>query len=252
MAFSVTATKQATDDLGLFNSEEIMWLPMDPGVAFTRGEFASMSNGVLIAGAADAQCPIRVLATKTASAATGNAFTSPRGLDVANRTADLTLMPCQVLANKEPMFRTKMGNYVDETVVTYSAASRYIECTTGFGADDRPNGAVAYVYEGAGAGEFNVVEDYDHAGGAVNLMLVFHRPFTATLDTTSKVVVFGSDGGAAAISFLGGSGLKDKDEIDVDEVTALDYVHMLNWKTLADFLPKGHTRLARYHTVYNA
>lgn len=109
--------------------------------------------------------------------------------------------------------------------------------TTGFGSDNYGIGAIAYVYEGPGKGEINVVEDYDHTGGTVELMVVFHRPFNATLTSSSKLIFLTGKNAASdgRPSILGRMDLNTSKLWDMDDgyddgnfVTLMDFLDVAN------------------------
>ena len=240
MAFSQTSLSYCQPQRR-FIDDEIVWLQGDPGVTYHKDAACAMSGGVLIAATDSLDAKFFPVRDVVCSAATGNAFTNPKDLFPGNPTTDTTWIPCRVLTSGSPSVRTvKLYGYADETVVTYSAGSKYIQCTTGFGADDRPNGSIVYVYEGPGQGEVNVVEDYDHAGGATNLLLELHRPFKATLTTASKFIVLGSTAAANAASFWGLGDLYDVDQVDViDGADDGNYIFAYSARTCVEYLKHG-------------
>ena len=177
---------------------EVFWLPGDPGVTFTRGNAYIYTDGVLVA-ASDSSAGPHFYPTRTVTcAAASTPFTKPADLkEHDNATDETTLIPCTV-GGLNAGTDVKLANYVnyqDETVVSYTASTRAIAMTTGLGADDRSQGSLVFIYEGPGAGEWNVIESYDHSGGAAALLMVCHRPFSATLTTSSKFIVLGSAAG---------------------------------------------------------
>lgn len=184
---------------------EVMWVPGDPGVTYTKGDLVQASGGVLILGTDSANTMVGVVEKTVVCPANTQAFPNPgQAYPPSLDAAEKTLIPIRPLVPVgTPVLKATFAGQADETVVTYSAASRYIGCTTGFGADDRPNGALVYVYEGPGKGEVNVVEDYDHANGNVELELILHRPFNATLTAASKFIVLAQTGSAVAQGFFG-------------------------------------------------
>lgn len=252
MAFSVTSIGGGNRDARHLGYGEVFWLPGDPGVSYVTNSRYSFSGGVLIAATDSLQAPFRPIRNVTCAANT-TAFTAPKDLDPAASTQDTTLIPCVIEAIAGvPIVTSTIANYTDIGVTTYSAANRYVESDTSFGADDRPNGGLAYVYEGTGMGEFNVVEDYDHAGGNVAQELIFHRPFSATLDTTSKLIVLGSTAAANAVGLMGRLDLKDLNEADViDGVGDGNYFVCQGWKELPETLAIGHLRLALSAAIFS-
>jgi len=251
MAFSVT-TLLGFPSHRYTGKGEVFWLPGDPGVTFTRRSRYALSNGVLVAATDSAANAIfRPIRTVTAAAAS-TPFTKPADLDPAAQTADTTLIPCEVdIPDGVALQRGKINGHADETVVDYTASTRAIGCTTGFGADDRPNGALVYVYEGPGIGEWNIVEDYDHADGASELLLICHRKFDATLTTSSKFIVLASQAAANGLTLWGRCDLADEDELDVtDGADDGDYVIAASWQDLQEYGSIGHLPFASVASIY--
>jgi hypothetical protein len=147
------------------------------------------------------------------------------------------LIPCGV-----PIHRVTFADHKDETVISYSAASVYIAETTGHTADDYPNGALVYVYEGPGAGEWNVVDDYDHAGGAVELLLQLHRKFNATLTSASKFIVVTGEGASnKGVGFFGRTGVQTSTGIAIevdDHADNGDLMVYLDARDASEYLSK--------------
>ena len=230
-----------------------MFLPGDPGVTYTKGELCSFSNGVLIAGTdSAANAVFRVDKTVVCPAATQE-FVKPADIiDYRDTDIQKTLVQCTVMVTGgAPVYLANIKNYQDETVVSYDAATRAVEETTGHGADDRPNGALVYVYEGPGIGEVNIIEDYDHTGGAAELLLTMHRKFAATLTTSSKYIVLASTAAANAVSLFGRVDLADADEIDVaDGGDDGDYVVYCSWHHIAHYLALGQLPIINRMALY--
>lgn len=217
MALTATAS-QGFEDLHKASGDEVFLLPGDPGVTFVKGDKVVITNGVLALADGDSNSFLKVLKTVACPAAT-QAFPHPFNA-IDDNDEDKTLVPVRVTTLNEgtQIEKVTFSGHYDDTVVSYTAGTRAIACTTGMGADDRPNGGILYVYEGAGAGEVNVVEDYDHTGGAAELLLICHRPFKATLDTTSKFIVLGGEAAASAgIAFMGLVDPGDEDSIHVND-----------------------------------
>lgn len=196
-------------------------LPGDPGVTFAEGDLVIVTNGVLVLATDSAEAVARVAKSVVCPAAT-TGFPAPRELDYCNFDGDsknLALIPVEPLvAAGTKVLKATFKNHYDDTVVSYTANTRAIACTTGMGADDRPNGGILYVYEGTGAGQVNVVEDYDHTGGAAELLLICHRAFDVALDSTSKFIVVGGEAAAdRGVTFLGRVDVADEDEIDASD-----------------------------------
>ena len=243
MALTATAS-QGMEPVRLTSAEEIMYLPGDPGVTYTRGDSVYMNGswgtatagveGLLQVTPADGTVQIGTVTRTTVCPANTQAFPGP-GLHnpIEWAAEDKTLVPVKVsVAAGVQVYKCTFASHKDDTVVTYSASSRYIEETTGHGTDDYPNGALVYVYEGPGAGEINVVDDYDHTGGATELLLQLHRPFVATLTSASKIIVLTGEAAAnRGISLFGRIAQKDVNELD-----AADGANDGKWVVFADFL----------------
>lgn len=239
MALTATAT-QGFEHLRQTSGEEIFWLPGDPGVTFTEGDEVANSNGVLILATDSLANTIGQVAKSVVSPAATQNF--PRAADfdpVRYETEDKCLVPVRLrVPGNVKVSKATFKNHKDDTVITYDAATRAIACTTGFAADDYPNGGLLYVYEGPGAGEVNIVEDYDHTGGAAELLLICHRAFKATLTSASKfIVVSGEAVATRGVHLLGRIDGADSNELDAaDGADDGDYVVVADWRSIAKFL----------------
>ena len=254
MSFAATALSNV-EFLRRTTSNEIMWLPGDPGVTFTKGQMCSLSGGVLIAGTdSAANAYFRVNKTVVCPAAS-QAFVKPSDMkDHRNEAKDKTLVQVEVMVpGGVPVYLGNIKNWCDETVVSYTASTRAIAETTGHTADDYPNGALVYIYEGPGIGEVNVVEDYDHTGGAAELLLILHRATSATLTTSTKFIVLSEDDtGANGVTLFGRVDLADDDEIDVaDGASDGDYVVYMDWRQAAHYLALGQVPIINRMALYS-
>jgi len=253
MSFAATAL-QNVQFLRKTSANEVMFLPGDPGVTFTKGDLCTLSGGVLILGTDSAANGVfRVDKTVVCPAATQE-FVMPS--DVQDHRAldkDKTLVQVQVMVpDGAPVYLGNIKNWTDETVVSYTASTRAIAETTGHGADDRPNGALVYVYEGPGIGEVNVVEDYDHTGGAAELLLITHRKFKATLTTSSKYIVLAPTTAANGVGLFGRVDMADNDEIDVkDGADDGDYVIYCDWRMIGHYLALGQVPIINRMSLYS-
>lgn len=184
---------------------EVMYVPGDPGVTFTEGDLVIPSVGVAVLCTDSANTMVGRVEKTVVCPAASQAFPAPGQVYPPGDTAAMkTLIPIRPLVPVgTPVLKATFAGHQDETVVSYTESTRAIACTTGFGADNRPNGAFVYVYDGPGKGEINVVESYDHSGGAAALLLVCHRPFNATLTSDSKFIVLSQTSGAVAQGFFG-------------------------------------------------
>lgn len=242
MALTATAT-QGFQPYRLTAERETIHVPGDPGVTYTRGDqcVVTVGEGVLTLGAANEGGVVgRVARTVVAPAAT-TAFPKPADFDPADINSDAQKCLVEIELNLPsglPVYLATFKNHFDETVVSYTASTRAVEMTTGFTADDYVNGAIAYVYEGPGIGEVNVVEDYDHTGGAAELLAIFHRPFNATLTTASKMIILaGEAAGSRGTGILGRCESADEDELTVNQgANDGDWVILMDWREAAGHL----------------
>jgi hypothetical protein len=130
------------------------------------------------------------------------------------------------------------------------------------GADDRPNGALLYVYgnvvAGDASGELNIVDDYDHTGGAVELMINPHRAFNSTSGTPATSTFICLSGEAAAtggVGFFTTVDLADKDNLTVANGAADgagEFCTFWDWKTAYEYLPKGQILVIPKRYVFNS
>lgn len=241
MAFSAETSQTGVRVHRRVADKEILLLPGDPGVTFYKNDYVAQSGGVLIAATDSLANAIgRVVKTTVCPAAT-QAFPIPGpggGISDLDGEAAKTLIPIEVdVPAGVKVMRWPITGYCDETVVSYTASTRAVALTTGFGTDNYGIGALAFVYEGTGKGELNIVEDYDHADGAAELLCIFHRAFNATLDTTSKLIFLtgknaASDGRSC---ILGRMDIYDKDQMHVDDgyddgnyITFMDFMDAAN------------------------
>jgi hypothetical protein len=242
MALTATAT-QGFEYHRRVEDREILYVPGTAGTTYDEGDLVTMATSGLIAAATANQMPVARVTKRTVVAAQTVAFPVGAGYsflpdsDVDGKM--LSLVPVAPLCPiGSHLLRATFKDHKDDTVISYSASSRYIAATTGFAADDYPNGALVYVYEGPGAGEVNLVEDYDHTGGTVEKMLVLYRPFVATLTSASKFIVLSGEAASTrGIHQLGNIGVADEDELETDD-HANDGKFLLyeSWERLAALL----------------
>lgn len=257
MALTATVSPQGFEWEREVACGEVMWVPGDPGVTFTKGDLVEMSGGVLILGTDSANTMVGVVQKTVICPAATQAFPLPgQAYPASQAEAEKTLIPIRPLVPVgTPVLKATFAGHQDETVVSYTANTRAIACTTGFGADDRPNGALLYVYDGPGKGEVNVVEDYDHAGGAAELLLICHRAFNATLTTSSKFIVLSQTGGAVAQGFFGrldsdamGDGKLDLTDGQDDG----DFTILMDYRKAKDYLDNLTLPVIRSSMLYSA
>lgn len=242
---ALTATDFNITPFRLTSGEEIFWLPGDPGVTYTKGEFVAQgatggSAGLIIRAADSNADPIGSVMKTTVCPANTQAWPRASQFDPVRWNAqEKCLVPIKLsVPAGVQVYKATFANHIDDTVISYSAASLYIAATTGHTADDYPNGALIYVYEGPGAGEVNIVDDYDHTGGAAELLVQLHRPFQATLTSASKYIVLTGEGASAkGISLLGRMDLDDEDAMDAsDGANDGDFVVFMDWLSAPGFL----------------
>lgn len=241
--------------------EEVVWLPGDPGVTYTRGDAVTMgrtvagSGGVLVRSTGGSVAnPLGAVQKTVICPANTQAFPA---LDKIALDDDSAASKCLVKVRLwvnagVRIFKVTFAGQVDDTVISYSAASLYIAGTTGHGADDRPNSAMIYVYEGPGAGEVNFVDDYDHTGGAVELLLQVHRPFATALTSASKYIVTSGEAAAnAGISLFGRIDDKDENELEtIDGADDGDYVVYGDYRTIGTYLKNLTLPVIKRQDIY--
>jgi hypothetical protein len=249
---ALTATASAGfENVGFATGEEIFLLPGDPGVTYTKGDTvtpgaiggsASGADGVLsrcTAGALASTAIGTVMRTTICPSKTTGFPTSSQLNTIENATDDQCLIPVKMwVAKGAPIYEVTFADHKDDTVITYTAATPQVALTTGLSADDYPAGAVVYVYTGTGAGQMNIVDSYDHTGGAAEKMLVFHRAFQTALDSTSKMIILSGEGAVVTgIQFFGGIDMKDSTQLQADDGSNDgDFVLFMDWRQGAALL----------------
>lgn len=223
MPLTASKVSQGVEFHRATESNEVMFVPGTVSTTYEEGDFCTVSSaGLLVKATANAAAIVRV-AKKTAVPANTVAFPVAAGFGLnladAGDSKNATLVPVEsIVPVGTKVLRATFKDHKDDNVLSYNAAGRYVALSTGLAADDYPNGAIAYVYDGKGAGQVNLVEDYDHTGGAVEKMLVFYRPFAVDLDSTSKLIVLSGEAVATrGIHPFGNCGLADEDEIEMDD-----------------------------------
>jgi len=220
---------------------EIIHVPADPGVTYTRDNLyhVIVTNGVATA-VTDSYSGGTMICKKTMTATAATTyFPSTKEMREWDDT-QTEFVPMEWAGPQQMIYAAKLAGYSDETVVSYTASTRAVAVTTGWASDNRPAGALAYVYEGPGAGEINIVESYDHAGGAAALLTVFHRAFKATLTTSSKMIVLASTAAANAVSVNGLMDPLTSATLDTDDgVGDGPWMVYPSWRDIATLLPTG-------------
>src|SRR3990167_3099513 len=134
MALTATAS-QGMEPVRLTSAEEIMYLPGDPGVTYTRGDSVYMNGswgtatagveGLLQVTPADGTVQIGTVTRTTVCPANTQAFPGP-GLHnpIEWAAEDKTLVPVKVsVAAGVQVYKCTFASHKDDTVVTYSARS---------------------------------------------------------------------------------------------------------------------------------
>ena len=245
MAYTAPAT-QGYEPLRKTSGEEIFYMPGNPGVTYTKGDkvFVDLPTaGVsgLISPVVDgtANAIGTVMRTTVCPAATQGFAAAHEFSAIDSDADDLCLIPVKLtVASGLLIDNVTFKNHIDDTVITYTAGTRAIAGTTGHTADDYPNGGLLFVYEGTGKGQVNIVEDYNHAGGAAALLLIMHRAFKTPLDNTSKYIVLTGEGATyKGISLLGRIDAADVNELDAsDGADDGDFVVFMDWLKAPTFL----------------
>lgn len=226
--------------------DEVLWVPGDPGDTFTKGDLVTFTAGEGIADplAAD-EVPYGVVMETVVCPSLGTSFPTFAGGPPAKGWGQVpddnlkTLVAIRpFIPVGTPILWVTFANQVDDTVSTYLGTTPYIGATTGNGADDRPNGALVYVYEGPGIGEWNVIADYDHADGAVELLIILHRAFAATLTSASKYIVLSGEADTnKGIGFFGRIEAGDQDNLDTaDGANDGDFTVYADARTISEHL----------------
>lgn len=221
------------------SGDTIFWVAGDPGVTFAKGDKINMENGVAALAAADDASFGTVVQSVTCPANT-TAFAVPSAHIVNRQDATpqfSTLVPIRLdLTGEVHAEKCLFKNHMDDTVSSYTSGTRTIvHAGSALGSDDEGIGGLLYVYEGPGKGEVNIVEDYTTSSKSI----VCHRPFNATLTSSSKFILLGTVGADNGVGQLSRLELADEDELDVTNGTDNgNYQVVLDWREAAVFLNK--------------
>ena len=261
MALTVTAT-QGFELHRYVARDEVLYVPGDPGVTYARNDavyrvLGSAGKDGIIDQAGDSTAnPIGIVTKGVVCPAAATAFPKPGTFDPAEISdANKTLIPVQSMVPAgTKVFKASILTFRDDTVITYTVATRAIAETTGNGADDRPNGGLLYIYAGPGAGEMNVVEDYDHTGGAAELLLITHRGFiTAPTSASTYVVLAGEAAVNSGISQFGRCDSQDVNELEMDDgANDGDYIVYGSWDEIGRLLAIGQLPIINRTVLYGA
>jgi hypothetical protein len=195
MALTASRTTKGAEYLRDIDPNEIVWLPGDPGVTFTRGDKVDFTNGVLSVITKGDQPLYVVEKTTVCPAATTYGFPVV-GLHTGaepGSTADIMkcLVPCRPLF-RGPIYLETFSGQFDDLVAATTPATPSITLTTSPGANDDTNGAIIYTYAGTGAGQWNIGDDYVHT----TKVLTMHRKFESAVSTDTYAIVLEGEGGS--------------------------------------------------------
>jgi hypothetical protein len=232
MALTAAKSPQGFELVRYTHENELLYVAGDPGDTIARGNqlTVSVGEGVMDLCATTEQ-PVAIAQKSVVMSSLATPFPKPSAFDPASDSSNSLVPVKPQIAAGVPIYKATFASHYDDVVASYDAATPYIGLTTGCGADDRPNGGFVYVYEGPGAGEVNLIADYDHTGGTVELMIVLHRAFSATLTTDSKlIIVSGEAASSRGIGFF-----NRIDSADQDNLTAADGANDGDWCVYADW-----------------
>lgn len=117
----------------------------------------------------------------------------------------------KVWDNPFNVYRCTFADHTDSTA-TSGSTTTLADTTLGTSADDKWNGALLYIYDGANEGELRTVKDYT---GATDLLTV-EDPYPVACDTTTKYIMLGLATGTADVINIGKVGVDLKDENTID------------------------------------
>lgn len=219
MALTATA-RQGFEVERYVQPHEILYVMGDPGDTYTNGDavVSTVGEGVVDPAAAGETIVGTVAKTTVCPAATVAAPLPADFNPAFDSESNRCLIPIRsAVPPGTPVYLATFASHIDDTVASYDSATPYIEGGTGAGADDRPNGALVYVYEGPGIGEVNVVADYDHADGAAELLYTLHRKFATDLTTSSKIIVLAGEAAASrGVGWFGRCATGDQNNLVVN------------------------------------
>ena len=230
MALTATAT-QGLEFYREVVRNELLYVPGDPGDTFTRGDAVVSTVGE---GVVDPAATTEATIATVAKTVTMAAATTAAPFDTSN-----TLVPCiSQVPEGTPIYLCTFASQIDEAVLGYTAGTPSFAGTTGGAGDDYPNGAIVYCYEGPGVGEVNIVADYDHTGGAAELLYILHRQFATAMTTSSKCIVLaGEAAGSRGVGFFNRCELADANNLTVaDGADNGKWVVYLDWRDAATHL----------------
>ena len=230
MVLAATATK-GFEQAGRVPDHDVLWLPGNPGDTYAPGDLVEVTNGVLVrAGDSSANVVARVNKAITCPAATQpfpKLGTSGDGLWGGDTALENTLVPVTpIVPSGTPKYISTFKNHNDQDVVSYVASARILTITTGPGADDDANGGLLFIYEGPGAGEWNIIEDTTEATPSLTL----HRDFATAPTSASKIIFFENAAGAGGASLAFGR----VDQLDHNDLDMSDGSTDGDWAIYCD------------------
>lgn len=240
MALTATAT-QGLEIYRHVEANEVLYMLGDPGDTYTRGDAvtATVGEGVLDPAAAG-EPVVGVVARTTVCPAASVAAPKPADFNPAfDSEANRCLIPIHSrVPAGTPVYKCTFASHIDEAILSYTASTRAIAGGTGAAADDYPNGALAYIYEGPGIGEVAVVQDYDHTGGAAELLYILHRRFSVAPTAASKwIVLAGEAAGSRGVGFFNRTDMADANNLAVnDGADDGNFVVYMDWRETATML----------------
>jgi hypothetical protein len=257
MALTATAT-EGFELIRHTTENEVLWLPTDPGVTYTKGDFvayswaAAGSQGLpILSPAASAQLIGTVLKTTVApSIATAYPISSGGIIDDDSAQAKTLVKVRPILPAGVPVYKATFASHVDGTVAGYTAATAVVTLGAAPAADDDINGGLFYVYEGPGAGEVNVIAD--SANGAATATM--HRTFNATLTTSSKYIYLpGAAGDNSGPSLLSRVAQADQNNLLVNDASNDGpFVIYCSWHEIGNYLKNLCLPVVPAHYFYTA
>lgn len=238
MALTATNSPQGLEKIRETCEREILYLPGQPGVTYTRGDQVQYTRTeAFIDVAAAGETGIGTVQETIVCPAASVGMPGPGAFDpVAKSSEDLSLIPVKmnVAAGVDVLLATFSG-HADDTVAAYTAATPSITGTVALGGNDDANGAILYIYSGPGAGQANLVADY--VTGTKVFTLV--RKFAVAPTTASKFIVLEGEGGGSAfgVGYLGRTELKAAGTINVDDgADDGEYIVYMDYRDTAQYL----------------
>jgi hypothetical protein len=233
MALTATAT-QGFEPYRRVAEDEVLWVPGDPGDTFTRGDVVvfSIGEGVADPRVADEEVMGRVNKTVVCSATanampvfgTDNPTAQWGAIGLTPNDALVEIRPCVTPGTQ--VYLATFASHHDTALDAYTAGTPSITLTTSPGGNDDPNGALVYVYDGPGKGQWNVIADYDHGSKVATL----HRPFATAPTSASSVIILEGEGGGAAL----GVGFFGRCESDHNNLVVNNGADNGKWMVYAD------------------